>query len=168
MKTDLSAGLLMYRFNNGQLEVLLAHPGGPLYCDKDDRYWGIPKGHVEEQESIIEGAFREFREETGVAPYVTDMLYLGCTRGNYSRIIHIWAFEGNCDTSLPVQSNLFTMEWPPHSGQEGVFPEVDRLCFFNLTESKKKIEYNQQIFLVRLQGILTKNKPQPVWYQKCC
>ena len=161
MKINLSAGLLMYRFSNGLLEVLLAHPGGPLYVDKDDRYWGIPKGHVEAQESIIEGAYREFREETGIIPCINDMLYLGCTTGYYGRIIHIWAFEGNCDTTLPVESNLFTMEWPPKSGREGVFPEVDKISFFTIAESEKKIERNQQIFIARLCDTLAKVQSQP-------
>lgn len=168
MQNSLSAGLLMYRIKNRQLEVLLAHPGGPYYCDKDDRYWGIPKGHVEAGETILAGAFREFREETGFAPPVANLIYLGSTKGHHGRIIHAWAFEGDCDTTLPVQSNMFKLEWPPNSGQEGLFPEIDKISFFSIPELKKKIELNQLVFILRLESMLVRNKSCQFWKQRFC
>ncbi|SDF86614.1 NUDIX domain-containing protein [Sporomusa acidovorans] len=151
LEDNLSAGLLMYRLHNGCLELLLAHPGGPYFVDKDDRYWGIPKGHLESGETILEGAVREFVEETGIDPNITYSFYLGSAPGKYKRIVHVWAFEGDWDMSKPAKSNLFQLEWPPSSGQVCLFPEIDKVGFFSIVEAKKKIEHEQLIFVSRLE-----------------
>ncbi|WP_211289823.1 hypothetical protein SPSIL_029580 [Sporomusa silvacetica DSM 10669] len=158
MHHNVSAGLLMYRLNTGRLELLLAHPGGPYFVDKDDRYWGIPKGHLEIGETIAEGAVREFIEETGIDPDLSYSIYLGSAPGKYKRIVHIWAFEGDWDVSKPVQSNAFQLEWPPNSGQVCLYPEIDKIDFFSIAEANRKIEREQLIFLNRLEkGLLGSN-----------
>lgn len=148
----ISAGFMMYRWNSGKLEVLLGHPGGPLYAGKDNGYWGIPKGHVEASETILAAAFREFAEETGLPqPAIGNLLTLGRVIERDGKIIYAWAFPGTCDTTLPAESNLFTMEWPPRSGVIQAFPEIDRLAFFDTDTAMQKIEIGQRQFIIRLE-----------------
>lgn len=154
MALKISAGLLMYKLGEGGLEVLLAHPGGPLYQDKDIGYWGIPKGEVEDGESVIEAACREFREETGLASAVNDLVALGSVAEASGKTIYAWAFPGDCDTASPIQSNLFAMEWPQGSGLIRFFPEVDRLKFFSLPQAWLYIEQPQHAFLQRVEQIM--------------
>lgn len=154
MEIKVSAGLLMYRFNNGILEVLLGHPGGPYYMDKDNGYWGIPKGGVEANETLLETAIREFTEETGIFPVLKNCIYLGSVLENNGKIICIWAFRGSCDTSLPVNSNLFQMEWPELSGKLELFPEIDKIQFFSSHTAKYKIEAAQASLLRKLERYL--------------
>lgn len=154
MSAKVSAGLMMYRWNKGSLEVLLAHPGGPLYSSKDHGCWSIPKGHVERNETIPAAALREFTEETGLNFNGQKLLSLGKTTERSGKRIYIWAFCGNCDTALPVNSNLFEMEWPPNSGHIGSFPEVDRLSFFTPSAARTKIEFAQLAFIDRLEQAL--------------
>jgi len=151
MSHKVSAGLMMYRWNSGNLEVLLAHPGGPLYIAKDRGFWGIPKGQVESNETILAAAFREFIEETGLNPPVTTLLPLGGIIERSGKTIYAWAFQGDCDTTLPVNSNQFQMEWPPKSGELCYFPEIDRLTFFAVETAKIKIEAVQQHFIEQLE-----------------
>ena len=146
-----SAGLLMYRWHCDNLEVLLCHPGGPLYEGRDDGVWSIPKGGVETGESILQGAFREFTEETGMTPHNPSLISLGTAMEYERRIMYAWAFQGTCDTTGPVRSNLFEMEWPPRSGCIQTFPEVDRLSFFTPEAARQKIEAPQRRFLDELQ-----------------
>jgi predicted NUDIX family NTP pyrophosphohydrolase len=148
MKPVISAGLLMYKINQGVPEVLLGHPGGPYYAGRDEGVWSIPKGQAESDESLLETAMREFAEETGLASPVFDLLPLGHVATGKKRV-HIWAFAGNCDASL-LSSNLFSMEWPPRSGIIQEFPEFDRLAFFSLLEARRKIEHSQIVFLGEL------------------
>ncbi len=148
MKPVISAGLLMYKINQGVPEVLLGHPGGPYYAKRDEGVWSIPKGQTESDESLLETAMREFAEETGLGSPVCDLLSLGhVTIGK--KHIHIWAFAGNCDVSL-LSSNLFSMEWPARSGVMQEFPEFDRLAFFPLPEARRKIEHSQGAFFDKL------------------
>src|SRR5471030_2159819 len=109
----ISAGLLMYRFRSGSLQVLLAHPGGPFFKNKDDGAWTVPKGEVEEGEDLLATAKREFAEETGIAPN-GPFIELTPIRQKGGKIVHAWGFEGDCDPKAVV-SNLFKMEWPPKS-----------------------------------------------------
>lgn len=153
MLTKVSAGLMMYRWNMGSLEVLLAHPGGPLYSNKDNGYWSIPKGHVEQNETIPAAALREFTEETGLTYTGEKLLSLGKITERNGKRIYIWAFCGNCNPALPVNSNLFEMEWPPASGQLSFFPEVDRLGFFSASAARSKIELPQRAFIDRLEQL---------------
>lgn len=157
MLSNVSAGLMMYRWNHGILEVLLGHPGGPLYVNKDNGYWGIPKGHVEPNETIIAAAFREFDEETGLIPSGENLFSLGKIMEQNGKKVYAWAFCGNCDTTLQVKSNLFEMEWPLKSGEIHLFPEIDRLGFYNTTAAKNKIEFEQLGFIDRLEKQLCFN-----------
>src|ERR1700732_1225270 len=119
-----SAGLLMYRMKEGSLQVLLAHPGGPFYRNKDDGAWSIPKGEIEPGEDLLEGAKREFAEEIGVMPN-GPFIALKPVKQKGGKIIHAWSFEGDCEPGAIV-SNTFTLEWPPRSGRHMEFPEIDR------------------------------------------
>jgi predicted NUDIX family NTP pyrophosphohydrolase len=131
----------MYRIRGGVLEVLLAHPGGPLFRNKDEGAWSIPKGEIEPGEDLLRAAQREFAEETGVKPR-GPFVPLASIRQKGGKIVHAWAFEGDCDPAA-VKSNTFTMEWPPHSGQRGEFAEIDRAEFFHLATAKRKIKAAQ-------------------------
>ena len=144
-----SAGILMYRRTDEGCQVLLGHPGGPLYSAKDDGYWSIPKGQVEAGETIFEAANREFCEETGLALAARQPIILG-SAPEYGRTIHIWAVKGDCDTSAPPRSNLFKMEWPRGSGIFREYPEFDRIEFFCIDCARRMIEPAQAVFLERL------------------
>lgn len=144
-----SAGLLMYHFEGGTLRVLLAHPGGPLFQNKDEGDWSIPKGEVEPGEELLEAAAREFREETGVTP-TGPFIALQPIRQKGGKIVHAWAFEGTCDPAQIV-SNTFTMEWPPRSGRRMAFPEIDRADFFDAAAAKRKVKAAQMPLIVELE-----------------
>jgi predicted NUDIX family NTP pyrophosphohydrolase len=143
-----SAGLLMYRWSDGVLEVFLVHPGGPFRAKKDEGSWSIPKGLVGEDEDQLEAAKREFAEETSIQPS-GPWIDLGEIRQKSRKNVSGWAFEGNC--SAQVKSNTFTMEWPPKSGQMKQFPEIDKGEFFSLSDAFRKINQNQAEFLKRLE-----------------
>src|SRR5205814_1975328 len=115
-----SAGLLMYRICDGSLQVLLAHPGGPFFKNKDEGAWSIPKGEVEPDEDLLKTAQREFEEETGVVP-TAPFIALSPITQKGGKLVHAWAFEGNCDPGAIV-SNTFMMEWPPKSKRQMEFP----------------------------------------------
>jgi predicted NUDIX family NTP pyrophosphohydrolase len=150
MSKKSSAGLLMYRNNNNQLEVFLVHPGGPYFRNKDEGAWTIPKGEIESEESIFETAKREFQEETGIKPE-GDFVPLDTVKQKGGKTVHAWAFEGD---SSSFRSNYFEMEWPPHSGRRQKFPEVDKARFFSVSEAMAKINPAQMWFLERLEKIL--------------
>lgn len=154
MLTKVSAGLMMYRWNNEILEVLLGHPGGPLYVNKERGYWGIPKGLVETNETLLATAFREFNEETGLTPNGENLFSLGKVIEQNGKNVYAWAFCGNFDTTLPVNSNLFELEWPHESGKICLFPEIDRLEFFDTISARSKIEIAQLGFIDRLENQL--------------
>jgi predicted NUDIX family NTP pyrophosphohydrolase len=151
-KKNLSAGLLMYRVRAGHLEVLLVHPGGPYWLNKDAGAWTIPKGLVDEGEDLLESAKREFEEETGVKPN-GEFLPLGQVKQKAGKVVHAWAFEGDLDPTT-IKSNTYKEQWPPKSGQWKTFPEVDRADFFSIEEGKKKINQAQAEFLSRLEALL--------------
>jgi len=144
----LSAGLLMYRRRGRGVEVFLAHPGGPFWKNKDDGAWSIPKGEYSGGESALDAARREFREETGFEPG-TDFVALGEIRQPSGKIVSVWAFEGDCDAAM-VRSNTFSLEWPPKSGHQREFPEVDRADWFSLDAARVKLLKGQVPFLDRL------------------
>jgi predicted NUDIX family NTP pyrophosphohydrolase len=149
-----SAGLLMYRRAGDRVEVLLAHPGGPYFRKKDAGHWTIPKGEIEPDEDMLATAQREFTEETGFTPQ-GPYIPLSPIRQKGGKIVHAWAFEGNCDVAALV-SNTFTTEWPPHSGISATFPEVDRVEFFDLHTAKDKIKFGQTELIDELRAILEK------------
>lgn len=146
----ISAGLLMYRLNNEQLEVFLAHPGGPYFTNKENGYWGIPKGEIETSEALLAAAIREFTEETGIQP-LGDFIPLGSVVLSSGKNVHAWAFEGQWDESMPLKSNLFPLEWPPKSGKEQWFPEVDKAAYFPVPLALQKINRHQAEFIKRLE-----------------
>ena len=148
----IAAGLLMYRIKEGVTQVLLAHPGGPYFQNKDDGAWTIPKGEPDADEDLLLTAQREFQEETGFAPK-GDFLPLQPIKQKGGKIVHAWAFEGDCDPNA-IKSNLFTMEWPPKSGRQMEFPEVDRVEFFDLDVGRKKIKWGQDALIDELEVIL--------------
>ena len=143
----------MFRRRNGCLEVLLAHPGGPFYRKKDDGYWTIPKGEVEDGEDLLNRARIEFEEEVGVAASGT-WIELGSVTQKGGKIVHAWAFEGDLDEGFTHVSNTFEMEWPPHSGRRERFPEIDRVAFFSLGEARHKAKPAQCAFFDRLVAAL--------------
>jgi predicted NUDIX family NTP pyrophosphohydrolase len=147
-----SAGLLMYRRRAGALEVLLAHPGGPFWKNKDLGAWTIPKGEVAEGEDPLATARREFEEETSLRPE-GPFEPLGSVTQKAGKVVHAWAVEGDCDPAA-VRSNTYKVEWPPRSGRWREFPEVDRAGWFGLDEARAKINSAQAELLDRV-GELT-------------
>jgi predicted NUDIX family NTP pyrophosphohydrolase len=143
-----SAGLLLYRRNGNGVEVLLGHPGGPFWRNKDLGFWSIPKGLIAEGEKPLAAARREFTEETGHRPRGKS-LPLGEARQPGGKLVQAWAVEGDWDAAL-LKSNMFEMEWPPRSGRRHSFPELDRAEWFDLAEAQTKILKGQAIFLTRL------------------
>ncbi|MBI5605676.1 MAG: NUDIX domain-containing protein [Deltaproteobacteria bacterium] len=147
-----SAGLLMYRLRDQGLEVFLVHPGGPYWAGKDEGAWSIPKGEFDENEDPLEAAKREFFEETGMTAggIFKPLSRLKQPGGKW---IAAWAFEGDGDPSL-IKSNLFTIEWPPHSGRRADFPEIDRAAWFGVAEALRKLNKGQAGFIKELGSIL--------------
>lgn len=150
---DLSAGLLMFRRAGAGVEVFLVHPGGPFFVNKDAGAWSIPKGEPNEGEQMIDAARREFREETGVEPPPVELLPLGEIRQKAGKIVHAWAFKGDCDPGRII-CNTVRMEFPRGSGRWTEFPEVDRAAFFDLAAAREKINPAQGEFLGRLERLI--------------
>lgn len=147
-----AAGILLFRRRPSGLEVLLAHPGGPLWARKDYGAWTLPKGQFTDGEAPLDAARREFEEEMGATPS-GDFHSLGTLKQPSGKVIHAWAAESDFDVAN-VKSNLFSMEWPPRSGKMGAFPEVDRAGWFSIDEARAKILKGQQPFIDRLLALL--------------
>ena len=148
--TKPSAGVLLLRPTpGGSFEVLLVHPGGPLWVRRDEGAWSIPKGEYGEDESPMEVARREFSEEIGIAVPDGPWLELGTVRQSGGKHVTAWAVTGDVDASAIV-SNTFQMEWPPKSGNLAAFPEVDRAEWFTLSDAAIKINSGQLELLERL------------------
>jgi predicted NUDIX family NTP pyrophosphohydrolase len=143
-----SAGLLMFRRTRYQLQVFLVHPGGPFWKNKDAGAWSIPKGEYGENEDPLDAAKREFEEETGIKP-AGEFISLDQMKQPGGKIVSAWAVEGDC-SSKAIRSNAFSMEWPPKSGRQQEFPEVDRADWFSLDDARKRILKGQVVFLDRL------------------
>jgi predicted NUDIX family NTP pyrophosphohydrolase len=143
-----SAGLLLFRRSNSQLEVFLIHPGGPFWAKKDKGAWAIPKGEYKQQEDPLAAAKREFHEETGFT--ATGSFHdLGSIRQTSGKIVTAWAFEGDCNPDNLV-SNTCLIEWPPHSGHPLEIPEVDQGRWFTITAARESIRKDQEQLLGRL------------------
>lgn len=138
----------MYRRREAGLEVLLVHPGGPYWANKDLGSWSIPKGEYAPDEAARDAALREFEEETGVRPS-GEPLPLGEERQRSGKRVLAFALEGDLDAER-IKSNAFEIEWPPRSGQMRSFPEVDRAQWFAVDIAKKKVIAGQAPFLDRL------------------
>lgn len=143
-----SAGLLMYRYNDDSLEVLLGHMGGPFWAKKDDHAWSIPKGELNDHEQPLQAARREFEEETGYVPR-GEFLELTPRKQSGGKKVMAWAVQGDWDPRKLV-SNTFTMEWPPRSGKKREFPEIDRAEWFPVDVARKKIVKGQVGFIDEL------------------
>lgn len=147
----LSAGLLIYRRRNKKLEVFLVHPGGPLWQHKDE--WSIPKGEYTSDEEPFEAAKREFIEETSFNVPEGPAIELTPVKQASGKIVSAWAIEGDFD-EINLVSNLFSMEWPPKSGNLAKFPEVDKGAWFDISTARNKIFKGQTGFLDQLEQSL--------------
>lgn len=153
---SVSAGILLYRRPGDSIEVLLVHPGGPFWARKDARAWSIPKGLVEPEEETRACALRELAEELGPAAPELDpesLVDLGSVRQKSGKVVHCWAVAGEFDPA-ELDSNTVTIEWPPRSGRQAEFPEVDRAAWFGVEEAREKLIAAQVGFLDRLGPIL--------------
>jgi predicted NUDIX family NTP pyrophosphohydrolase len=144
---QISAGLLAFRRRN-DLEVLLAHPGGPFWARKDDGAWTIPKGLAEANADLLATAQREFAEETNFAPQ-GQFLALAPVKQKSGKIVYAWALEADLDLAA-FASNTFEIEWPPNSGRRRSFPEIDRIAYFALPVAMVKILSYQRPLLHEL------------------
>jgi predicted NUDIX family NTP pyrophosphohydrolase len=153
-----SAGILLYRLGEAGPEVLLAHPGGPFWARRDAGAWTIPKGGFEDGEEPREAGLRELAEELGpAAPRIEaeSLIELGSIRQRGGKLVHAWAAEADFDPAA-LQSNTFTMEWPPRSGAERQFPEVDRVEWFGPEEAREKLLAAQGELVDRLLEIVAR------------
>ena len=145
-----SAGLLLYRTDGGGgVEVLLGHPGGPLWAKRDEGSWSVPKGEIESGEDAWAVARREFEEETGHPPPDGDPIELGEIRQKGGKLVTAWAMEGDLDPAT-AHSNTFLLEWPPRSGRRITVPEIDRVAWFAPDEARRRIKDSQVPFIDRL------------------
>jgi predicted NUDIX family NTP pyrophosphohydrolase len=147
-----SAGVLMFRERDRGVEVLLIHPGGPFWAKKDDGAWSIPKGEFGDDEDPLAAARREFEEELGAA-VSGEFISLGSIKQGGGKRVHAWAVCGDFDPAM-LRSNTFRMEWPPKSGRESEFPEVDRAEWFDLVSARRKILKGQVELVERLEPIV--------------
>lgn len=146
-----SAGILLYRKKDKELQFFLVHPGGPFFANKDEGAWSIPKGELDEGEDPLSAARREFEEETGF-PVTGSFTPLAPVKQKGGKTVLAWAVEGDCDAAA-IKSNPFTMEWPPRSGRVREFPEVDRAGWFAMEEAKKKVNPAQAALLEELKTL---------------
>jgi predicted NUDIX family NTP pyrophosphohydrolase len=149
-----SVGILLWRTREGQLEVLLAHQGGPFWAKKDLGHWTIPKGETEPGEQFEAVARREFAEETGHEAPNGPLIDLGQITQKSGKLVLGFAVEGDLDPSTAV-SNTYDLEWPPRSGVVQTFPEIDRVEWFDLGQARRRLKAAQVPFLDRLQAALS-------------
>jgi len=145
----LSAGLLLYRPAQGDIEVLIGHPGGPFWARKDDGAWSIPKGEYTDGDDPWQAAQREFEEELGMPPPTAARLDLGTIKQPSGKVLTVFAVAGTLDTT-DAHSNTFDMEWPKGSGRIQSFPEIDRVGWFPIAEARVKLLKGHVPFLDRL------------------
>jgi predicted NUDIX family NTP pyrophosphohydrolase len=149
-----SAGILAFRSNKGTIEVLLVHPGGPFWRNKDLGAWSIPKGEYEPGADPEQVARREFREELGVE-LTQALMPLGEIRQRGGKTVTAFASEADIDVT-EITSNTFEIEWPPRSGRKREFPEVDRAAWFDLASARASINQAQRALLDRLEALIEK------------
>jgi predicted NUDIX family NTP pyrophosphohydrolase len=153
-----SAGILVFRKLDNQVEVLIAHPGGPCYIKKDNGYWTIPKGLYDDDEEPMDAAKREYEEEIGLQVPEGELIDLGEIKRSDGKFIKAWAVEGEVDTTK-VKSNTFKLEWPPKSGKKIEVPEIDRAEWYELAAAIPKLQSAQVVFLERLAAKLNVKMP---------
>ena len=153
-----SAGILVYRLRGKSPQVLLAHPGGPFWKNKDAGAWSLPKGEADPAEDLLETARREFAEELGFSPQIENPIDLGEIRQKSGKRVRAWAFEGDLDPDAIV-SNSFSIQWPPKSGRIRTFSEVDRAAWMDPATARRKINPGQLPFLEALENLLAESGP---------
>jgi predicted NUDIX family NTP pyrophosphohydrolase len=146
-----SAGLLLWRRSADEVEVLIAHMGGPFWAGKDEAAWSVPKGQYDDTEEPLAAALREFTEELGLVPPVdpASVRPLGEFRQRSGKRLTVWAAEGDLDPA-DVVPGMFTMEWPPRSGRSAEFPEIDRVAWLRVDDARPKLVAGQRPILDRL------------------
>jgi predicted NUDIX family NTP pyrophosphohydrolase len=152
MSPKVSAGLLVFRRHRGELQVLLVHPGGPFWANRDAGAWSIPKGEVDPAETLLDAARREFHEETGFT-VAGEFLPLTPARQCSGKVVHAWAAQGDCDPAL-LRSNTFSLEWPPRSGETREFPEVDRAAWLSIPDALRQIVPGQAGLVRELESLV--------------
>ena len=155
-----SAGILLYRRRGPGVEVLLVHPGGPLWARRDAGAWSIPKGEYGEGEDPLAVALREFEEETGQRPPEGGLVALGEVRQKGGKVVSAWAAPGDLDPEA-VTSNTFSMEWPPRSGKMPEFPEVDRTAWVDFAAARKKLIKGQIGLIDQLEDLIERGVLHP-------
>lgn len=157
-----SAGILLYHFRASRIEVLLGHPGGPFWANKNAGAWSIPKGEFEPGKTPLIAAIREFSEETGqqLAGNLASYWPLGQVTQKSGKLVLAWAVRGELDPSL-AHSNMIEIEWPPASGRKLAIPEIDRVAWFELGQAKEQINPAQAAFLDRLTAQIKANAGKP-------
>jgi predicted NUDIX family NTP pyrophosphohydrolase len=153
MATKPSAGILLYRHRDGALEVLLVHPGGPMWAKRDAGAWSIPKGEYEPAEEPLAAARREFAEELGTPAPDGEPVDLGQVRQRSGKVVRAWALPGDLDAAAIV-SNTCMVQWPPRSGRQIEIPEVDQAQWFDMASAREKINPAQVAFIDRLERAL--------------
>ncbi len=148
-----SAGILVYRMKNNQIEVFLEHMGGPYWQKIDEGAWSIPKGEYTEEQAL-EAAVREFKEETGFELEKENLDFLSSIKQDSQKLVTVFVTCHDFDETA-VESNMFELEWPPKTGRKVSFPEMDRAEWFSLEEAKKKILKGQIPFIEKLEEYLT-------------
>lgn len=150
MKLKKSAGILLYKRINKQLFILLVHPGGPFWKNKDAGHWSIPKGEFSDEENAFDAAIREFEEETGTR-LSGDFIELVPVKLKSGKAVYAWALEKDIDADT-VESNTFEIEWPPKSGTLKSYPEIDKAAWFTVEEALEKINTAMADFILQLVG----------------
>lgn len=157
MPKKISSGILIYRILEGKLILLLVHPGGPFFKNKDDGSWGIPKGEVHNGEDFLSCAIREVKEEIGVSCENKDLIPLGSIIQKGGKVVHAWASEREDNFTIDTTGSIVELQWPPVFGKKIRFPEIDEAKFFSIQEAKRKIKATQIPFIERLEDHLKKN-----------
>jgi predicted NUDIX family NTP pyrophosphohydrolase len=154
--SKLSAGLLLFRRADDGVEVLIAHPGGPIWSRRDTGAWSLPKGApLDQQEALLDAARREFHEETGHLPPDGDVIDLGEVRMRSGKVVRGYAVEGDLDPAL-LRSMQVEVEWPPRSGRVISVPEIDRLLWAGPAEAHRRLNPAQASFVDRLLQVLAR------------
>ena len=155
LMAKLSAGLLLYRHNGDAVEILIAHPGGPIWARRDTAAWSLPKGAPLDQEDLLVAARREFHEETGYVAPDGRPIDLGEVRMRSGKTVRAWAIEGNMDPAT-LRSLEVEVEWPPRTGQVVVVPEIDRIVWARPAEARRRLNPAQAEFVDRLLAALAR------------
>ena len=146
-----SAGLLVYRRKDKDVEFVLVHPGGPFWKNKDAGAWTIPKGEIQQGENPLDAARREFEEELGMKAE-GNLIELIPIKQKGGKLVRAWAAEADLDLTA-IKSNTFSMEWPPRSGRMTEFPEIDRAAYYDWETAKSKINEAQVALLEQVRAL---------------